>query len=153
MKLCTFKVYPGRKTPDQFKHDKRYYFKVHVYSTEKQMHKAKMELRPEDGPDDGFSAIVMPMVCYRFRKRKGKRGRWVPKDYSLGDALFHRNRLGGGLVAHEALHIALCYLRAVHGSRFKLAAEHNDDTEEELAYVLTTVVRQITIAFYKHKLY
>lgn len=147
MTLCSFRVYPGRNTPPRYRLNKRHYFIVHVYKTRGEMYKARAKMRPEEQANN-YAAIVMPMVTYHR-----KRGKWIAKDWKLGDALFCKSRTGVGLLSHEALHIALCFLRAVHNSRFKLGGEHIDDTEEELAYVLTTVVRQLVAAFFRYKIY
>lgn len=141
--VVRFRVYPGRRTPRRYRHDNSRYFTVHCFRTERQMFQGAKMLRPEDRPRADFVAIVMSLERHVLRKC-GKRRRWVLANGSLGDVLFHRKRLGCGIIAHEALHMALVFLRSQHRSRFQLTdPEQGDETEEELASIVEVVVRQI----------
>ena len=145
---AAFRIHPGAGTPKRYRHNPKPYFTIHCFATKKEMTEEVRKMN--NGNDKGYAALTQPQVTYT----KTKKGKWKPKNHCLGFVAFCKQRCGGGVIAHESLHIALCFLRAQHHSEFQLTdAEHIDDTEEELGYVLWNVVRRITTGFYKYKIY
>jgi hypothetical protein len=149
------------------KADSGYYFKCRVFETKAEMYEyyVKYKITSECGKVTGandwdtfnfdgfdekldFAAIVLP---YERLKVVSKTELHRMKD--IGEALFWRDRLGAGLVAHECLHMAMWHERLIEGNEDAVFSNAIGEAEERLAYCLTEFVRKFTIACYKRKIY
>lgn len=115
----------------------RHFWLVRVFETVERL-RAYAAWRGSESPDKA-DAIVMP----RDRKRYDRKRRsWctMPK---LGEVCFHLNSLREHVIAHEAVHVASSTLRIFDGERSVNLGDSIGDREEQLAYLVTTVVWQI----------
>lgn len=144
-----------------------YYFKCRIFDTKVEMYEyyVKYKVTSESGKAAGmndwdtfnfdgfdesldFAAIVLP---YERLKVVSEAEFHRAKD--IGEALFYRNRLGAGLVAHECLHMAMWHERLIEGNQEAIFSNNIGEAEERLAYCLTEFVRKFTIACFKYGLY
>ncbi len=125
--VAQFLVYPERP----------FYWTVQVFRDRGAMRRAFHEINVLDDHDDRFDAIVMP-----FEKQYFANGAWHSLKW-LGYVLFAQTQLGMETQSHEAVHMALGYLR-----RAKLAKP-----EETLAYYVGKCASKLNKGFLKHGCY
>lgn len=144
-----------------------YYFKCRVFDTKTEMYEyyVKYKVTSECGKATGandwdafsfegfdekldFAAIVLP-----YERLKIVTETEFHRAKDIGEALFYRNRLGAGLVAHECLHMAMWHDRLIEGNEEAVFSNNIGEAEERLAYCLTELVRQFTVACHKRKIY
>jgi len=133
---------------------KRHHFVCRVFDTKKQMYEyyskyAKSASIKLDTKLD-FNAICMPY--YKIKKVGGKNV--YAKD--IGEVLFHKKRIGAGIVAHEFGHAAMWHERHVNKNSqalFGSATRGIGDREERMLLILYRLVRNFTIQAYKKGVY
>lgn len=136
--IATFRVYPLASSP--------LYWTVRVYTNRGYMRKAFHVLNVSDDHNDNFGAAVLPQLRKAFI-----RGRWKIADHSLGYVLFSQTQLCMETQSHEAVHMALGYLRRTKKLP-KLKREANE-AEEILAYCVGRCAAQLNRGFHKFKCY
>ncbi len=119
--FASFRVYPDKK--------RRFYFRVIVFSTIKQMHAFYREgIHGWPGRrHTDFAAVTLPYECI-VGSKESKR--------EIGTILFHRTRVGTGVVSHEMTHAA------VHFMKLKGADLNDDKSDEPLAHTIGDLTRQ-----------
>lgn len=134
--IACFKVFPKRP----------HYWTVLVFEHKGYMRRAFHQLNISDDIDDRFGAIVMPQEIWHCT-----RGEWHIVSPSLGHVLFARTQLCMETQCHEAVHMALGYLRRI-GHCPHLGKE-TDDAEETLAYYTGRCAAQLNRGFHKFHCY
>lgn len=145
--------------PDRAK--KPYYWRAIVFESRRAMEiywAQAAEISGQD-PTPDFLAITLSTTILTIRvvkTRKKKNGRSIRKwiqDHCLGQILFYRQRLGGGIVAHECGHAAFRYAENIlkikakdlyHGG--KMARRRCP--EEQIMSCLGSMVSQFWRQFY-----
>lgn len=136
--VARFKIFPHYRKP--------YYWTVLVFANRGYMRRAFHQLNVnKNDTDDRFDAIVMPQEGQRLI-----RGEWKSKP-SLGYALFARNRIGAETLCHEAIHMAIEYLRRTN-SNIHLDKEYND-ADENICYHAGWCARKLNRDFWKFNCY
>lgn len=133
--IARFKVFPAgrRRSPC--------YWTVLVFANKGHMRRAFHQLNITKDNDDRFGAIVMPQDCWT-----GISKRWRV-DPSLGYVLFARTQLCMETQCHEAVHMALGYLRRT-GRSLRLGKENNE-AEENVCYFAGYCASQLNRGFHK----
>lgn len=129
--MIKFKIYPGSVNFDP--KDDGLYFEVKVFSSRQAMKNAYRRVYPRQHPN--FGAVVLN---YTVQKRAAKRWQTLP---ILGEVFFCRQQLDLETVAHEAIHMAIGYLRRVDARRLPKRADNGD--EESLPYVAANCTKRI----------
>lgn len=122
--IIKFKIFPRQ--------DDECYWEIRIYLTKGRMYQAfrKLDVTGKKQKLD-FLAIVMPQKHELLLIIKGKR-KWVRKPL-LGYALFYENKCGSGILAHEAVHLAMGYWRHRDPKRLRYNKIHWEENEELLA--------------------
>lgn len=137
--IARFQVLPaGRRSP--------LYWTVLVFANKGYMRRAfhKLNLHPTDR-DDRFGAIIMPEEHWQVTRGRKK------SEPFLGYALFARTQLGMGTQCHEAVHMALGYLRRIR--KIPRLHRETDPNEEALAYCIGGCAAQLNNNFLKSRCY
>lgn len=111
------------------------YWEAVICATNSHMYKEATELRGGELEHD-FAAITCPFDKYDYSTGEGV------LDPCMGKVFFSRECLGGGLVSHELLHVALSCERRIHGNENAVMGPEVTDEEERVAYLLTYLVDQ-----------
>jgi hypothetical protein len=91
--------------------------------------------------EDELRGIVMPVNT--FDDKTGNR------DPLFSVVHLNENNLGGGVVGHECLHVALAHERmTMFGMQY---GEECGTDEERLAYLLTDIIKGVYSALYDNK--
>lgn len=90
-------------------------------------------------------------ACAYVMPRRVLESPWPHRKFWMGFVLFNKQDLHAELVCHEAVHIALEYLRRIRCS-VKLGRQCNDN-EEFLAYTIGIVTTQLAKQMNDHKLW
>lgn len=144
--MLSFQVHPGKY--NHMAHEEMCYWEVRVFSTLFNMYRGYRRLKrwTRHKEDTDFHAIVMPQSFYEICP--GKKDKLSPL---LGHVLFFKGHLTGNIVAHEAVHMGMEYLRR---QRFTTKfSGHVDDKEERLAYTVGICTQTITNALYDGKIW
>jgi len=134
-----FKVFPNKR-------QKPLFWEVLVFADKGYMRRAYRLLDPAD-TDNRFGAIVIPQAYKKFIN-----GKWHDMKASLGLVLFSATQLGAGTQCHEAVHMALGYLRQVRIFP-RLSRKSIDPQEENLAYCVGQCSAQLNANFYRLNCY
>jgi len=132
-----FKVYPGRRNLIQT--SRRAYWNVYVYDSADGMFEHAERHQSTGDKSRGYHAITLPIIKCRKRDRH-----WALMPH-LGDVVFHKGRVGSTPISHESVHMATHFLRLLN--LLKLGDEI-DESEELLAYAVSSCVVQLVNGFY-----
>jgi hypothetical protein len=134
--MIKFKVYPGSVNASPV--DDGLYFEVRVYSSRQAMKNAYKRVFPRKHPD--FGAVVLS-----YTRQVHERNNVWKKLPILGEVLFCLQQLDIETVAHEAIHMAMTYLRRTDVRRIPKRADTGDD--ESLPYTASNCTKRILHGF------
>jgi hypothetical protein len=141
-RVAKFRINPGLWNP--YKPGFGHYFNVHVFNTQEDMHSYALRISSHERlRSDSEVADWLGLVVPSYR---------VSRDNvispKVGDILLWQERLGVGLVSHEAVHAATSFLRIMGNLRLGNQIDHD---EESLAYTIGSVTKQIYSKLYSLK--
>ena len=94
-----------------------------------------------------FEGMCLPFELFRVLEDGTEE-----KGDNIGNVIFHRSRLGAGLVAHEMGHCAMWYERIVNGNPGAVFGPECGNVEERFLYILHDLVKMFYQKAYKMKL-
>jgi hypothetical protein len=148
--VVRFPVWPDRSRR------KRHYFRVFVFDNRtamKHFWKAHVEKIGATGQEAAFNFLAVTSSWTVLKVHVSRNRKVWTQDYCMGHLLFYRQRLGAGIVAHEATHAALRFAEVIlklnpkefyHMNRGGRAAK----TEETLCNLVGSIVAQFWQGFY-----
>lgn len=131
--MIEFTVYPGKDPPNHHVPNSKLFWRVAVYSRKTAMLERFWTFRPQDRGQADMQAAVLWVDEYEYR------GRWRKRPEVLGTGFFWHGGLTADVIAHEAVHMASYYLKALS---MPLDLRRGN-AEENLAYTVQSCVRQI----------
>lgn len=144
--IANFQIFPGEDIPEPYsiEPEPNRFYEVWIFEDESAMRRGATEISQQDYiQGESFGAMVLPSVRYRISKS----GQTIFHT-QIGDAVFHKGKLGSGLIAHECIHLATSYLRSFQRPVLALS-DQIDDTEERLAYAASSCCRQLVDWLYE----
>ena len=94
-----------------------------------------------------FEGMCLPFESFRISEDGTE-----TRGYNIGNVIFHKGRLGAGIVAHEMGHCAMWYERLIHGNETAHFGRRTGDKEERYLYLLHDFVKVFYQKAYKMKL-
>jgi hypothetical protein len=83
-----------------------------------------------------FEAMCLPFEIVCISPDGGE-----TRHSNIGNVIFHRGSIGGGVVAHEMGHCAMWFERLINGNTNAVFGDSNDEKEERLLYLLHDFVK------------
>lgn len=150
----SFKIYP---TPEK---RGKHYFNVIVFQTKKEMWDwwaAYKKMRGDQGGDLSkcHGEREFAAMCVPYERLLIHSDGTEEQHNDIGTLIFHRKRLGAGIISHECNHAALWWDRLVNGNTEACYGRDNGDhdgAEERMNYGLYYLVRDCVNNLYKKKL-
>jgi hypothetical protein len=142
----SFKVRPANRNRAVVP-DLRFYWIVRIFETREAMH-AYGEWRSIETHVADYEGKVIPRQRVKIR-------RGLPSYHcsKLGKCILWRGKLQTGVVVHECFHMATATMRAMKQQRNSreplLSLDNIDSSEEDLAYTLTSLTRQVVDALHE----
>lgn len=137
--IAVFKVFPDKRQSSL-------YWEVLVFANKGYMRRAYRQFNLPSN-NNRFGAIVIPQTYKKFIN-----GKWYDIKNALGLVLFSATQLGVNTQSHEAVHMALSFLRRAR--RFpRLSRRIIDLEEEKLAYCIGRCAMQLNHNFYRFDCY
>lgn len=150
-RVVSFPVWPDRAK-------KPHYYKVFVFGSRRAMEIFWAAHAKKVGIDEtcDFLAVTSSWTehhLWREPSKKGGRRRWL-QGHCIGHMLFHHQRLGAGIVAHECGHAALRFAELIlkiqardlyHGRQTR---SDDNSGEERMLHCLGRMVSQFWRGFY-----
>ena len=91
-------------------------------------------------------------MCLPFEWTKIEEDGTETRGHNIGNVIFHKERLGAGIVAHEMGHCAMWYERLIHNNKTAQFGRETGDKEERFLYLLHDFVKMFYQKAYKMKI-
>ena len=152
--VVKFNVWPDRTRK------KPWFWKVFVFESRQAMlifHREQVKLWGDTGENarEDFHAVTKTWEIITWRTKRPPRRGW--RAHCIGHVMFHRQKLGAGVVAHEMGHAALRWAETwlkipakdLYHGRGGAAGRRAHRNEEQVLHVLGGLVAQFWHGFYR----